>query len=312
MASWLPSLNSLRAFEAIARHLNYRLAAEELNVTPAAVKQLVAKLEDALGAPLVARQGRGLRLTDAGRAGVDDLAKAMRHFGASVERMRDARSSPRMIVSVEASLAATWLAPKLKAFQAEHPGVTVLIDSSQEIVDLHRSEVDVGIRYGVARDESLITHRLFDDDIFPACSPALANGPPPLGALRDLDRATLIHWDTAQLAWARATRRWFNWESWFARLGQTGVKGGGALHFSDYGQAAQAAIAGQGVVLASGPILRGAFAAGLLVAPFEESVAAEIGYDLVTTPAALRRPEVDAFVDWMLGVAEQEQGVALN
>ena len=80
MSEWLPSLNALRAFEAVARHLSYRDAAVELAVTPAAVKQLVAKLEDALGARLVVRQGRGLALTDAAQAGQGDLSLAICHM----------------------------------------------------------------------------------------------------------------------------------------------------------------------------------------------------------------------------------------
>jgi len=167
---WLPSLNALRAFESVTRHLNYQLAAEELRVTPAAVKQLVYRLEAALNVQLIERKGRGLALTRTGRAGLDDLATAMRHLDASVEKMRGHRNNPRLIVSVETSFATMWLVPKLDAFRARHPNVSVLIDSSQEIVDLRRGDVDVAIRYGVADQDGLLTNRLFDDLIFPACS----------------------------------------------------------------------------------------------------------------------------------------------
>ena len=78
------------------------------------------------------------------------------------------------------------------------------------------------------------------------------------------------------------------------------------LYFSDYGQAVQAAIAGQGVILASWPILKEPLDAGCLISPFEENLSTAIGYDVVTTQRASQRKEVKAFVDWVIGVAAQD------
>lgn len=174
MTNWLPSLNALRALETVGRHHSYQRAAEELGVTPAAVKQLVAKLEGAIGQRLVVRNGRGVALTAAATRGENDLGVAMRHLSASVRKMRNFDAPRRLIVTVEASLATTWLVPRLPAFRAQHPGIDVLIDSSQKIVELNTSDVDVAIRYGVAAGPEQISYRLFDDTVFPACSPALA------------------------------------------------------------------------------------------------------------------------------------------
>ena len=101
MTDWLPSLNALRAFEAVCRHLNFARAAEELRVTPAAVKQLVDKLEVAVGHPLVQRSGRGLALTAAGASGHNDLAAAFAQLQRAVERMRRHSDRQRLIVSVD-------------------------------------------------------------------------------------------------------------------------------------------------------------------------------------------------------------------
>lgn len=300
-------MHALRAFEAVSRHLSYQQAAEELNVTPAATKQLVGKLEAALGTQLLRRKGRGLELTQEGLAGQAELAVAMRYISSSVAKMRRQRQTNKLIVSVESSFATAWLVPRLEEFRARHPDINVLIDSSQQIVDLHQGEVDVAIRYGVERDKTLIVHRLFDDQIFPACSPALANGPAKLEKLDDLADATLIHWDISQLAWARETRRWFTWSSWFSRTGADHLASEEGLHFNDYGLAVQAAIAGQGVVLASWPILREPIAAGLLVCPFDRKVSTDIGYDLVATPTAASRPEANAFIDWLVDAAGRQE-----
>jgi len=305
MDDWLPSLNALRAFEAVSRHLSYRLAADELRVTPAAVKQLVVKLETTLDTPLVERRGRGLALTPAGVAGRDDLRGAFRQIATSVQKMRRIDTRQRLIVSVEPSFAAAWLVPRLESFKANNPDVDVLIDSSMQIIDLNRGVADIAIRYGVRSDGELVVHRLFDDKIFPVCSPSLAKGPPALKSLDDLGHVTLLHWDLTRMPWTTATGKWFDWKNWLASVGASDVEPGQGLRFNDYNLAVQAAVAGQGVVLGSWPILQHAVEAGLLVSPFSERVTTDIGYDLVSTPRAVERPEVEAFLNWMMEQASR-------
>ena len=306
MTNWLPSLNSLRAFEVVSRHLNYHSAAAELNVTPAAVKQLVSKLEESVGTKLLERKGQGLALTAKGKASCSDLSTAMARLSSSVETMRREDGQQQLIVTVETSFATAWLVPKLDRFRSKFPQISVLIDSNQQIVELEKGHADVAIRYGVETPGEVFVHRLFDDQIFPACSPAMAAGSPGIRKLDDLCRNPLIHWDLSQIGWAQATRKWFMWNKWLSRVGRGEIKSDGGLHFSDYGLAVQAAIAGQGVVLASWPILKEPIESGLLVCPFEERVRTDIGYDLVTTFQAQQRLEVRAFVDWLIETASAE------
>ena len=200
-----------------------------------------------------------------------------------------------------------WLVPKLDAFRARHPNVSVLIDSSQEIVDLRRGDVDVAIRYGVADQDGLLTNRLFVDLIFPACSPSLMEGPPMLRRLSQLKNVPLIHWDISQLTWANKTREWFDWDRWFERIGSEKMKGKSTLHFNDYGQAVQAAVAGQGVVLASGPILRDVLKTGHLVQPFGECLGSDIGFVLVTAKSTKGRQVVIDFTNWVTELADLQK-----
>ncbi len=304
MSHWMPSLNALRAFEAVSRHLNYHKAAQELSVTPAAVKQLVTKLESSLGAQLVRRKGRGLELTARGASGVGDLSSAMNLLEISVRKMRRSAAEKQVFVSVESSFATAWLVPRLESFRAQHPDVAILIDSNQAIGDLSGSHIDVAIRYGVKSQSGLIVHRLFDDEVFPACSPTLAAGPPTLNELADLEKVPLIHWNLTHLTWAEETRKWFTWEGWLKRANAGHVSTAGGLHFSEYGQAVQAAIAGQGMLLASWPILREPLEAGRLIAPFDQSLTTDIGYEMVATTENGRRPEVAAFIEWLLSAVD--------
>lgn len=304
MTDWMPSLNALRAFETVARHLSYSAAADELRVTPGAVKHLITKLEDTLGLKLVARRGHGLELTPIGETAKNDLSLGMQHLVRSVEKMRSFRAREALIVSVETSLATTWLAPRLNAFLTENPEIDVLIDSSQKVHDLERSNVDVAIRYGVNRQKTLITKRLFEDLIFPACSPSFAHGPPKLEKLKQLGNMPLIHWDTSHMSWAHATRQLFSWDGWLRSVEIDNVDTSKGKRFSDYGLAVKAAVSGQGIILAGWPTLMDTIQAGLLVCPIEHSIAeTDLGFDLVTTVEAMRRPEVSAFCNWLLDIA---------
>ena len=198
--------------------------------------------------------------------------------------------------------------PRLDAFKRRHPDIDVLIDASLRIVDLERGAADLGIRYGVKPDRAQVVHRLFDDETLAVCSPALAEGPPPLRNLSDLAHVTLIHMTFTDMTAMPVSMHWFDWRIWFAEVGAGEIEPGGTLRFNDYNLAVQAAIAGQGVVLGSWPILRDAIEANLLVSPFGARARTDVGYDLVMTGDAMARPEVVAFVEWILGEIEKDDG----
>lgn len=303
MSNWLPSLNGLRAFEAVSRHLNYRKAAEELHVSPGAANQLVRKLEEAIGGPLLEKRGRKLVLTPIGAVGREGLSLPFRQIADTVERMRAMSGSQRFVVSTTPSFAASWLVPRLERFKEGNPGIDVLIDSTPQIVDLEHGVADVGIRFGVKDHGSLVLHRLFDEELCAYCSPRLAEGPPRITELRDLSRMKLLRWDLSQFEWAVNTRKWNYWKHWLAQMGADDIRPGDGLRFSDYNLAVQSAIAGQGFIIGSVPILHDLIEAGLLVNPFGRGVITDVGYDLAVTQMALERPEVAAFVSWIVAEA---------
>lgn len=296
MPDWLPSMNALRAFEATARHLNFAQAAAELHVTPAAVKQLVRKLEETLGLSLVERAGRGLRLTAVGAAGRDGLTRGFDHLGEAVRRMRAESGRRRLIVSAEPSFATAWLVPRLERFRLRAPDVDVLIDSSAHLVDLARGDADIAIRFGARPDDTLVAHRLFDEELCAFCSPHVAED---LGEPADLARCRFIHWETSALGWATATRALMDWALWLEQTGVSGIEPHGGLRFSDYNLAVQAAIAGQGVVLGSRPVLADLVSAGLLVRAVPQSLRTDVGYDAVTARGVAASSEVEAFIAWI-------------
>lgn len=170
----MPSLNALRAFDAVAQTKSYKEAAENLRVTPAAVKQLVAKLEAHLGVTLIERDGQGLSLTSAGEAGAGRLSDGFAALQQAVGLMvPTTQTETRLVISAEPFFAQSWLVPRLQRFRDANPGIDVLIDSSLEIKDLSRDGIDGAVRYGVAVQDPERTTRLFGDAVMPLCSPQL-------------------------------------------------------------------------------------------------------------------------------------------
>jgi LysR family glycine cleavage system transcriptional activator len=305
MNDWLPSLNALRAFEAVARHRSYKKAADELNVTPAAVKQLTAKLEKAIGEPLLERHGHSMELTRTGAQGNADLTNGFKQISLAVERMRTNAKDTRLIVSVDPSFAAAWLVPRLQDFKLSNPGIEVLIDSSMQIADLNNGSADIGIRFGVESHRDLISNKLFDEQLCTLCSPALAKGPPEITRIEDLKKSLLLRWDLSEFEWASTTRRWNYWKTWLNAVGADHVKPGLGAKFNDYNLAVQAAIAGQGFILGSRPILKHLIDSNLLVDPFSISASPGLQYEVVTTKAALSREDVNRFIEWILKCVEK-------
>jgi LysR family glycine cleavage system transcriptional activator len=301
MSNWLPSLNALRAFESVSRHLNYKLAAEELSVTPAAVKQLVSKLEDSVGVQLLERQGRGLALTHAGNTGSEDLTEAFRKIAITVDKMRIHDHDSQLVISVDPSFAASWLIPRLESFKKDNPSIVLLIDSSIKLADLYNGHTDIGIRFGVENHGDLIPHRLFDEELCAFCSPILYRGINETNGLADLKNQNLLGWDLSEFKWANNTVKWNEWQHWISQAKGNRIKINTSqqTRFNDYNLTIQAAIAGQGFILGSKPILQNLIDANLLICPFEESVIPGIGYDLVTSENTLSRPSVKRFIEWI-------------
>jgi LysR family glycine cleavage system transcriptional activator len=241
-------------------------------------------------------------LTETGMAGLADLHQAFDQLRRAVTKMRRVERRQSLTISVEPSFAGSWLMKRLQGFKALYPDIDVLIDASLRLVDLARDEADIGIRYGAKSVAGHIAHRLFDEEIVPVCSPALAAGPPPMKTLTDLRQATLIEFEMTP--WPTS---WLKWESWLRTLGAEDVDSDRRIRFNDYTVALQAAIAGQGIVLGSRPIVQDALDAGVLVAPFAESVKIHEGYEVATTVEALARPEVAAFVAWIRAAAAPER-----
>jgi LysR family glycine cleavage system transcriptional activator len=294
----LPSLNALRAFEAVARHLSFARAADELFVTKAAVAQQVRQLEEEIGAPLVERLGRGLRLTEAGLAGVRDLADGFFILGRAARAMREANGRRFLVINSSASFAATWLVGRIGKFKGRHPEIDVLLDANPLEDALERSNVDALIRWGTGDFPGLSTTLLFKEEVFPVCAPALADGEHPIVKPQDLKDHTLLHLD-----WNPSSSTWPAWSDWLKAAGASEVDTTRGVWFNHMSMAIHAAAQGQGVALTSLAIAADEIAAGRLIAPFTTSVHTPFGYYFLCRPDQADSPRIAALRDFLLAEA---------
>jgi LysR family glycine cleavage system transcriptional activator len=307
MSRQLPALGALKTFEAAARHLSFTKAAEELGVTPAAVSHQVRTLEDQLGLRLFGRTSRVVQLTQAGSILLAGVGEALDGIGRTIARLRGMDDHPRLTVSSSPSLAAKWLVPRLHRFLQAHPDTDIRVEVSNRLVDFAHEEVDLAIRFGRGDYPGLRVERLFDETIFPVCSPRLLKGRVPLRQPRDLRHHTLIHVD-----WQAQGATWPDWRMWMLAAGLAELDGTRGLHFSQTSLALQAAIDGQGVALAESTLAADDLASGRLTRPFDLSLKgpAEFAYFALSPPAIAERPLVRAFREWTIREAAETKVAA--
>lgn len=295
MTQPLPPLNALRAFEVAARQGSFARAAEELNVTPAAISHQVKRLEEYLDVRLFRRLPRGLALTESGERLLPEVTGAFQRLAHSANAMRESAASRTITVSVAPSLASRWLVPRIERFRQRYPGFELRIDARDQLTDFRRDNVDVALRYGPGNyGDELHVERLPVQMVYPVCSPALLESGPPLENVHDLRNHTLLH-----VGWPDSERRIPDWSAWLASVGAPEMSTESGPRFAQQSVALEAALAGQGIALANDMLVADDLAAGRLVRPLQEAAPQEFTYFLVCLPAAADTARVRAFREWV-------------
>jgi len=299
MSRRLPPLNSLKAFEAAARHLSFTKAAEELHVTQAAISHQIKALENFLGMKLFRRLNRALLLTDEGQILFPGIGEAFDLIAQTADRLHRYDHSGLLTVGTMDSLAATWLVPRLGRFRKLHPDIDVRITTADYIVDYMRDGIDMGLRYGRGNWPGMDVDLLMAEEVFPVCSPALLEGGPPLRTPNDLRHYTLLHDDMR-----------IDWRMWLLAAGATDVDPERGPGFQHSYLVYQTAVSGGGVALARSVMVAHELADGRLIKPFDISLPANYAYYVVTPKANAAKPKVRIFRDWVLdeACAEREKG----
>jgi LysR family glycine cleavage system transcriptional activator len=294
MIQKLPPLNALRAFEATARHLSVKNAADELCVTPGAVSQLLKALELHLGVKLFRRVNRGIFLSDAGQAYLPPVRNAFRQIAEASRRIAASTDTGVLTVSVTPFFAAAWLVPRLKAFQDAHPDIDLQIVTSSALVDFSRDGVDVAVRHGLGRYPGLHSDHVVAVEIVPVAAPTLVAklGVPTKPA--DLTRWPHVH---------DAERK--GWHLWLQAQGIDEIGPPRGPSFDDSGLLLKAVLAGQGAGLLPAAMVAPELADGRLVRLADVVLLDEFAYYLVCPEASHQRSKVAAFRTWILAVAAE-------
>jgi LysR family glycine cleavage system transcriptional activator len=295
-------LNALRAFEASARLLSFKEAAEELHVTPAAISHQVKSLEELLGRQLFRRLTRQLVLTEAAQLALPELRQGFAHLQRASELLQSESEDKVLTVSVAPTFAAKWLVPRLIGFQEAHPDIEVRISATDYLVDFETEDVDAAVRFGPGEYPGLQCDYLLSASVAPVCSPKLLEGATALRTPEDLADHTLLH-----LSDTRSHEAAPAWRMWLKAAGVPEIDSTRGPKFSSYVLLTEAAMAGQGVALIETAIIGNELASGRLVRLFCDRPRASTGfcYYFVTPERRAGSRKIQAFREWIVAEGER-------
>jgi LysR family transcriptional regulator, glycine cleavage system transcriptional activator len=289
----LPLLNSLRAFEAAARHQSIKLACAELHVTHAAVSRHVRKLEKQLGRDLFERRHRQIILTEAGEVLLGALTTGFSHIQRALTQLSGKPGLERLVISVDPDFAGLWLVPRLSDFYAIVPDTLVEILAERTTPAFGDSRISCAIHYAEAGHEPEAGEMLFRSRLFPVCAKELMSQGP-LDSPDDLRHHVLLH--------DRSVTEWEEYLRSAAATYEINVRSG--IVFSETALCLDAAARGQGVAIGDDFLAANYLAEGRLVKPFRSAVLSKNAYYFLASEAGSTHPSVSAFRHWLFRSVE--------
>lgn len=279
----LPPLHTLPAFEAAARLGSFQAAADALHLTPSAISHRIRQLEEHLGQSLFERRHRAVVLTASGRRYLVVVRDALLRLDEASAVLR-APNRERLRISAAPALGSQWLVSRVAAYQATHPDIEFSLATATGLGPLLNGEVDIGLRYGEEEWPGLLAWKLFEERVFPVCSPALAAE---LHAPSDLDGKRLLRHPL------------LSWQRWFAAAGLTRPEPASGPLYEDALLMLEGAVVGHGIALIAGSLAAPYVADGRLVRPFAVDCPDRSFY-VVAPPTIQERPAALAFIRWLV------------
>lgn len=278
-------LSALRAVEAIARTGTLTRAAEELGVTAGALSQRLAKAEKALGKSLFVRTSSGLRPTEVCAKVAPRLTRAITDLSEIVSDIRTVDSTV-LTVSVAPIFASRWLIWRIQRFNEQNPTISIRVMPTVDVVDLDRSDVDVGIRVSENPGMGIGAVKLLDQRVFPVCSTEAAKN---IKTPADLLKLPVI----------RENERLYGWDTWLAEndISTPTLRSGPT--YTDASLCLDAVMTGQGIFMAWETLACDALERGHLVSPFPQRSVTSAKYWFATSRLARRKPSVKKFRKWL-------------
>ncbi|SEJ79490.1 LysR substrate-binding domain-containing protein [Paraburkholderia diazotrophica] len=288
----IPSVTALVEFEAVARHSSFTLAADELGVTQAAVSRQIKFLEETLGTRLFNRLHRSIELTDEGEALYLVVAESMQKIAGVFDRLSSGPVQQELVLAATSAFTHFRLLPRLASLKKAQPDLQLRISTQMFTADLRPKEIDVAVRFGSGQWGDGSATLLFDEEVFPVCSPEWVKSRGTPVSLQEVANAALIESDATSEGWMR-------WEEWFQALGFRPVRLNFALRCSLYTDAIEAARYGQGIALGWRRLVHGLIETGELVRLPVASLKVSDSYYVVVPHGRTITPAIDGLIDWL-------------
>lgn len=289
---FLPNLNLLKAFEAAGRHTSFKLAAEELFVTPSAISQQVKTLEEQLGVRLFIRKNRALELSPAGKAYWLNIHEVLSQVHQHTMSLINTYQK-ELKVSIMPPVASRIVLPNLASFHEENPSIDLRLDATLKYSDIKKGEADVAIRFGVPPWEGLHHEKLSDIYIQIVCPPGFSRKYKLLDNFKRLVDVPLIHMSERPGAWQKVFDE--------LNLGESTSK---QIYLDDYPSAMDAAET-LGAMLALMPVESLLIDSGRLEAPFPQLGPLDEGIYAVYDADNPQLNEINCFVGWLQALFQQ-------
>ena len=286
----LPPPAWLRSFEAAARLGGFSAAATELGLTPAAVSQQIRSLEARLGYPLFTRLPRGVALTELGQSYLPAVRRAFEDIASATAGLFGVAQGSPLVVRAPPSFAVLCLAPRLAAFRAMHPGLSLRICSATWADTAPEDRVDVDIRYGDGRWTTGEARRLTEPGSVVVAPPGTVFGADPLATLGPLLAEGAIHIIGCDSFWDAFARR--------HGLPETAVGRGVAVDSSH--AALEMVAAGLGVALIAPDLARPFLRMGRITVEPRLTLHHDQAHHVLLPGIPIPRPEARLFADWLL------------
>jgi LysR family glycine cleavage system transcriptional activator len=299
----IPSLNALRAFEAAARHMSFKAAAEELSVSQSAVSHQIKALEEALGFPLFARKTRSVELTRKGRLYYPILRNAFDSIAEGTQVILEEKSVSVLTVQVYSTFTIRWLLPRLSRFQEQHEDVQIRLHTSQADVNFDQEDVDAAIMIGQPTNASLHYDHLFNCELFPVCSPRYLEKHGLIETPADLLGHSLLQvYPSGQ-----------DWNVWLEAQAVDQVNPDSGLQLESYDVALNSAIQGMGVALGQQPYITHELDSASLVELFPGRRVENPNHWLLAYRSEKRgQHKIAVFRDWLLEEVAIDQGLGMK
>lgn len=297
MATDLPSLNALKAFEVVARCRSITRAAAVLHVTPGAVSRQLKQLEAELGEALVIRGPRQASLTPSGVMLMETVSSSLEQVRQTVSDLRGGRHRRRLALNIPSTLASRWLMPRLHALRTIDPTLVVSIRTETKDRLSQRDGLDAAIRFGTGDWPALHSSHLFQERHVAVASPAVRQALTRDDVWVSLTEATLLHV-------LKREGRYLSWPHWLDAAGIEGVDATKGFEFDTLDLAIEAAIAGMGVTIADWHMVAGDIAAGRLVQLLETVVPGTQSYWWVRPPDSPLTGPLETFEHWLRSTLE--------